>query len=108
MTKSHLPYGWVSVSFDDIGRINPKSIEGNIKDTDEVTFLPMRCVEEMTGEIDTSIVKKFHEVKKGYTPFINEDLIIAKITPCMENGKIAIVHNLVNGVGFGSTDCSMS
>jgi type I restriction enzyme, S subunit len=43
-------------------------------------------------------------LKGSYTPFINGDVIFAKVTPCMENGKIAIVDNLKNGIGFGSSE----
>lgn len=64
----------------------------------------MKSVEEQTGRIDLSISKQYVQVKKGYTPFINGDVIFAKITPCMENGKIAVVDNLKNGIGFGSTE----
>lgn len=64
----------------------------------------MRCVNEMGQGMDVSITKKYFEVKKGYTPFINGDLLIAKITPCMENGKVVIADRLKNGVGFGSTE----
>jgi type I restriction enzyme S subunit len=45
-----------------------------------------------------------HEVKSGYTNFIEKDILFAKITPCMENGKAAIVEHLVNGLGYGSTE----
>ena len=70
----------------------------------KVTFLPMKCVEELTGHLDLSLAKKISEVKKGYTPFLNGDLLFAKITPCMENGKVAIAHSLENAIGFGSTE----
>jgi type I restriction enzyme S subunit len=64
----------------------------------------MRSVDEVTGSILTLETKKFLEVKKGYTPFIDRDVIFAKITPCMENGKAALVSGLLNGHGFGSTE----
>ncbi len=99
-----LPGGWVWRRLGDIGVINPKLNGENIGDNTEVTFLPMRCVEELTGHFDLSFTKKFSEVKKGYTPFIDGDLLFAKITPCMENGKMAIVHGLKNCIGFGSTE----
>jgi type I restriction enzyme S subunit len=51
-----------------------------------------------------SIIKQYEEVRKGFTHFLNGDLLFAKITPCMENGKVAVVSNLKNGVGFGSTE----
>jgi type I restriction enzyme S subunit len=64
----------------------------------------MSRVEEETGRIDLSEVKKYGDVKKGFTKFINGDIIFAKITPCMENGKVAVVTSLLNGIGFGSTE----
>lgn len=98
-----IPDGWVLTKLKDISLINPK-IEYKFSDDLIVSFLPMRNVEEQTGVIDLSLTRKFSEVRKGYTPFVNDDIIFAKITPCMENGKIAIVNNLKNGLGFGSTE----
>lgn len=98
-----LPEGWRCTKLAEVAEINPK-LPKNIPDNVEVSFLPMKVVQEETGVIDLSITKKFGEVKKGYTSFINNDIIFAKITPCMENGKIAIVENLRNGLGFGSTE----
>lgn len=99
-----LPEGWIWMKFEDIGEVNPRfSKEGIAKDI-EVTFLPMRCVEGLTGKMDLSITKKLSKVMKGYTPFKNGDLLFAKITPCMENGKVAIADKLTNGIGFGSTE----
>lgn len=70
----------------------------------QVSFLPMKAVEELSGRIDLTLAFNYAKVKRGYTPIINGDIIFAKITPCMENGKIAIVNNLKNGIGFGSTE----
>ena len=56
------------------------------------------------GSIDVSAQKTFREVKRGYTPFKEGDVLFAKITPCMENGKMAIVPQVINGYGFGSTE----
>lgn len=99
-----LPEGWVWTRLGEIGEINPKFNREGFPDDTEVTFLPMRCVEELTGRIDLSLTKKLSEVIKGYTYFIEGDLLFAKITPCMENGKIAIAHGLKNEIGFGSTE----
>jgi type I restriction enzyme, S subunit len=89
-----------------ISEINPKNLNGSKENLDdiEVSFIPMRNVEEETGKIDSSSKRYYKEVKKGYTPFANGDILFAKITPCMENGKIAIANNLYNGIGFGSTE----
>jgi len=99
-----LPEGWVWTRVGVISEINPKFYKENFYDDAEITFLPMRCVEELTGRINLSITKKLSEVIKGYTYFADGDILYAKITPCMENGKIAIAYNLKNGVGFGSTE----
>ena len=56
------------------------------------------------GHIDCSIIKPYSEVKKGFTYFAEDDVLFAKITPCMENGKGAIAKGLSNGIGAGSTE----
>ena len=81
--------------------INPKSCA--LRDDTEVSFVPMTKVGER-GEFDASEIKHYSEVKKGFTNFQNDDILFAKITPCMENGKGAIAQNMKNGVGFGSTE----
>ena len=69
----------------------------------KVSFVPMPAVTE-TGEIDVSETKMYDEVKTGFTYFSENDVLFAKITPCMENGKGAIAKGLCNGIGFGSTE----
>ena len=70
---------------------------------DNVSFLPMSNVSE-NGKIDLSINRNIDDVRKGFTFFKDNDVIVAKITPCFENGKGAPVFGLLNGVGFGSTE----
>lgn len=70
----------------------------------EVLFVPMESVSDIEGEIKTPENKKLDEIKKGFTRFAEGDIIFAKITPCMENGKCAIANNLTNGIGIGSTE----
>lgn len=89
------------VRLKDICIINPKS--PGFQDELTVSFVPMPKVGE-NGEFDSSEIKTYQEVKKGFTYFQNGDVLFAKITPCMENGKGAIAHSLENGVGFGSTE----
>jgi type I restriction enzyme S subunit len=102
--EGELPEGWVRSTFDQLCEINPKLPNGPYADSLEVTFLPMKRVSEVVNRIDTIEVKKYKDVKKGFTPMIDGDVIFAKITPCMENGKAAVVHSLKNGVAFGSTE----
>jgi len=83
--------------------INPTTDISNLKDEDEMSFIPMMCVSDDYGEI----IELYDGVKgnsKGYTKFKNGDLIWARITPCMQNGKSAVVDNLKNGLGYGSTE----
>ncbi|OIQ06128.1 MAG: hypothetical protein AUK59_01020 [Candidatus Altarchaeum sp. CG2_30_32_3053] len=84
--------------------INPSKKE--VKDFDidtEVTFLPMASVSKK-GKIVYREKKKIKDVIKGYTYFKDGDVLLAKITPCFENGKRAIAKDLKNGIGFGSTE----
>lgn len=69
----------------------------------EVTFLPMEAIGEQ-GELDTSRTKMLSEVSSGYTYLAENDVCIAKITPCFENGKGAIVRGLTNGIAFATTE----
>jgi len=91
----------VRVRLGEVCIINPSMT--SLSDDYEVSFVPMPKVSE-DGEIDASTVKQFAEVKKGFTYFEENDVLFAKITPCMENGKGAVARNLINGVGFGSTE----
>jgi len=96
------PKRWKVKNISEICNINPR-LDFQISDETEVTFMPMSTV-SAKGEIDTRHTKKYSEVKSGFTYFLEGDVIFAKITPCMENGKGAIVKNLKNGIGFGSTE----
>ena len=64
----------------------------------------MAAVEEGSGRLDASQTRPLGSVRKGYTPFSENDVIFAKITPCMENGKIALATGLKNGRAYGSTE----
>ena len=64
----------------------------------------MAAVSEQTGSIVGSESRRFSEVSKGFTIFAENDVLFAKITPCMENGKAAIARNLENCIGVGSTE----
>ena len=83
---------------------NPKKLEiSNVPDDFKVSFIPMTAVTE-NGEIDTSDIRDYKEVNRGFTYFRENDVLFAKITPCMENGKGAVAINLKNKIGFGSTE----
>lgn len=101
MENQDLPQGWINTTILDCCLLNNKE---KINDEVEVAFIPMANVG--TGYFDEAIFenKLWKEVKKGYTQFQDKDVLVAKITPCFENGKAALVDNLPNGFGAGSTE----
>ena len=104
MTKNNLPPGWVTTTIGEACLINPRSFVEPVEDDWPVSFVPMAAVEARTGRIDLSRVRTYADVNKGYTRFAEGDVLFAKITPCMENGKIAIAKGLTNASGCGSTE----
>ena len=88
--------------FQDCVLINPPTSFYEYELDTSITFVPMEKVSAQYGEADLSLCKTVTEAK-GYTRFRDNDLIWAKITPCMENGKSAVVDNLKEGIGCGST-----
>lgn len=90
---------------EDICDINPSRPAGFRRASDApTTFVPMSAVDEHRGVILNSEIRPFSEVAKGYTFFSEGDILFAKITPCMQNGKQAIARELIDGIGFGSTE----
>jgi len=92
------------VPLTDVVELNPRADRAALPDDLEVSFVPMAAVEAGSGRMDASAMRRFGEVKKGYTTFREGDVLFAKITPCMENGKMAVAHGLRNGIGCGSTE----
>jgi type I restriction enzyme S subunit len=100
-----LPEGWQWVRLGEVVQINPRRPVDLERDDDApTTFVPMSAVDETMGVIARPEVRAFAEVKKGYTYFAEGDVLFAKITPCMQNGKHAIARDLIDGIGFGSTE----
>lgn len=83
--------------------LNPRRPNIALCDTDKVSFIPMSAISE-EGYLADMTDEEYGKVKKGFTYFENNDVLFAKITPCMENGKGAIVHGLTNRIGMGSTE----
>lgn len=97
-------FGWGLVSLGSVCLINPKkSQDSRLVANLSVSFVSMPAVTEH-GEIDATEKRKYDEVKTGFTYFAENDVLFAKITPCMENGKGAVARGLHNGIGFGSTE----
>ena len=99
-----LPPGWSEASIEDVALVNPPRGTDPPADV-PVSFVPMAAVEAGTGQADTSETRLVGELKgKSYRAFEEGDVLFAKITPCMENGKIAVARQLRAGRGFGSTE----
>ena len=92
-----------SVRLGDVAYINPSTVIPDIKN-EPVAFVPMEAVSDSEGKIVSCRLETFTKVAKGYTRFQENDVLWAKITPCMQNGKSAVARNLKNGFGFGSTE----
>jgi len=94
--------GWGLTTLGQCCELNPRRPK-NIDDDMLVSFIPMPAVSE-NGHLDCSDIRPYKEVRKGFTYFAENDVLFAKITPCMENGKGAIALGLSNGIGSGSTE----
>ena len=96
--------GWMEQRLGECCVINPKkTTDSRLEEDFEISFIPMASVSEC-GEILKLEDKFYREVKNGFTYFCEGDVLFAKITPCMENGKGAVAVGLTNGIGFGSTE----
>jgi type I restriction enzyme S subunit len=102
--SSDLPLGWCNATVGDIADINPRGLGQDLDEDAEVSFIPMAAVEESTGRASVEQTRRWGAVRRGYTPMRDGDIVFAKITPCMENGKIALLQGMKNGVGVGSTE----
>jgi len=101
-------FDFVSKSYDlhELGQllfVNPPVSYTHVADDDIISFVPMEAIDERHGTIAICKTTLYSNIK-GYTKFQEGDLLWAKITPCMQNGKSAIARDLVNGVGCGSTE----
>ncbi len=105
MPEDSLPAGWAYARLGHIAEVNPRKPAADlVAPGTPVTFVPMAAVDEKAGAITKAQVRPFSEVRQGFTAFQQGDVLMAKITPCMENGKAAIARDLVNDLGFGSTE----
>jgi type I restriction enzyme M protein len=93
------------VRISDVCTVNPrKSQLANLKPDTLISFVPMADLNEHHIAFLPSEEKRLSEVSASYTYFEDNDVLLAKVTPCFENGKAGIAHGLVNGIGFGSSE----
>lgn len=96
--------GWGEQRLGECCVINPKkNIDSRLEEDLVISFIPMASVSE-NGEIVKLEDRFYRDVKNGFTYFCEGDVLFAKITPCMENGKGAVAVGLKNSIGFGSTE----
>lgn len=99
---SDLPSTWVTTCLGSVIELNPKNVE--IPDETLVGFIPMALLGKSYLDSVTFQAKPWAEVKRGYSHFRDGDVLLAKITPCFENGKAGLAIGLPNGIGAGSTE----
>jgi len=96
-----LPVNWEWTRLFDIGVINPRN---EAKDDMDVSFIPMALISETYSTPVSSERRHWGIIKTGFTHFAEEDVVLAKITPCFQNGKSAVMRGLLNGLGAGTTE----
>lgn len=99
-----IPESWKWVRVAQIVTLNPKN---DLDDDLEVAFIPMPCVQDGFRNQHTFEIKKWKEIKKGFTHFADGDIGVAKITPCFQNRKSVIFKNLISGYGAGTTELTV-
>ena len=99
-----IPDTWRWVRVAQIVTLNPKN---DLADDLETAFIPMPCVMDGFRNQHTFEIKKWKEIKKGFTHFAEGDIGVAKITPCFQNRKSVIFRNLKNGYGAGTTELTV-
>jgi type I restriction enzyme, S subunit len=97
-----LPKTWVWTRLSEVGLVNPRNYD--IADNEEVSFIPMTLIPVGYKKPAQQEIKKWGEIKAGFTHFADNDVVMAKITPCFQNGKSVVLKNLKNGVGAGTTE----
>jgi type I restriction enzyme S subunit len=104
-TTQDLPAGCRWMKLGEVCKINPSRPKGFSRPLDApATFVPMAAVDDKTGTIANPGVVPYSKVVRDYTYFEENDVLLAKITPCMENGKHVIARNLIERIGFGTTE----
>lgn len=99
--------GWKTVKLADVAEMRPPKSEAKLKGlkpTDEVGFLPMEDLTQFQKHAKALKTRTMSEVSNSYTYFANGDVLMAKISPCFQNGKMGIATGLPNGVGYGSSE----
>ena len=97
---------WKEKTLNELFIIKPpkKEAQEKLKKDDLISFVQMENLGIGKKDLNLEKERKLYDVSGSYTYFSNEDVLLAKITPCFENGKLGIARNLKNGIGFGSSE----
>src|SRR5438445_4446105 len=101
--SDELPKGWATAPLAEIAKINPRHPKG-LDDSMPISFVRMAALSEAKPNFESLEGRTLGEVRKGLTHFAEGDVLFAKITPCMENGKGAVATGLRNRIGCGTTE----
>lgn len=99
-----IPASWQTCKVKDVFQINPKI---NISDDLDAAFVPMTNIEDKYNNRFTFEVRKWGQIKRGYTHFRDGDIAVAKISPCLENRKSVVLKDMPNGIGAGTTELNV-
>ena len=100
----NVPSNWIVCKVKDVFRINPKTKADNGM---EAGFVPMSNIQDSYNNNFSYERRTWGNIKKGYTHFENGDIVVAKISPCLENRKSAVMAGLPNGIGAGTTELNV-
>ena len=99
-----VPSSWVISTIGEVFTINPKT---HVEDDTEAAFVPMTCVSDGYSNTFEYECRKWGDIKKGFVHFQENDVAVAKISPCLENRKSVVFHDLPNGIGAGTTELNV-
>ena len=99
-----VPSSWIISTVGEVFTINPKT---HVEDDTEAAFVPMTCVSDGYSNTFEYECKKWGDIKKGFVHFQENDVAVAKISPCLENRKSVVFHDLPNGIGAGTTELNV-
>ncbi|MDB5145383.1 MAG: hypothetical protein JWQ66_4096 [Mucilaginibacter sp.] len=96
-----IPENWVWCRLAEVTDFNPRN---KASDHAEAGFIPMPLISSKYNEVPKFEITRWANIKSGFTHFTNNDVVVAKITPCFENSKAGIIKDLPNGIGAGTTE----
>ena len=100
----NMPSNWFACNIKDVFQINPKT---NVSEDVDAGFVPMSNICDQYNNTFTFETRSWSVIRRGYTHFKDGDIVVAKISPCLENRKSVVLQNLPNGIGAGTTELNV-